>query len=854
MAPHSPTCQIRLFAAVVAACAATVPSFPSRAAEHLRFEQSGVDSASAPAAFVYDPVAGVSLANQQALQVGGQGISIQTPHAAGDSFTIEAFAKPDQTLETRPRDFLPVIASSGGDGALRLGIRRSPPPHSYHWWQCRISLPGERPMDLARQKYRGISMVFGETPWRHLALTWDARTKTATFFLDYQKQASKTLTAAPSWSGSSWLVGHDDSGKRFNGLIDEVRVTPQVLQPWHFLRLTHVELNGVSFAPEAQPGLPSDYGHADVRIHYGAVGDGKHDDTEAIRRAFAENNNRVPNEYRTVYFPAGTYLISDTIRFNRFMVVRGAGRTNTIIKLKDRAQGYDRIEIPKPAFAVGYDWPYQNRPKKNRAGNVIGNYIFDLSVDTGSGNPSALGLDFHCNNVGCIENVDIRSGDGGGMVGLDLKRAWPGPCLIKNVTIEGFDIGIAAAHREYSLVFSGIQLRGQRVAAIANGGNVLSLENVVSENRVPAVQNSGGGLVVMINSQLRGGEIANPAIESKNASLYLRNIEIDGYGNAVVETRTPKDAPAQTLAESTARRIDEYFTGPLDHAFEQSSRGSLKLEVKQTPMIEKGPSTDWVNVQDFRELVADGDWAPAIQAAIDFGKPTVYFPRGDNYTIKTDVNVRGSARTFFGGAPKLVIGNSHPDDPKSGAAFVLDVELPEIQFEMLGVSHLRHESPTTVVFRHAGAAHISAGPACGDLFIEDAGGPWRLNQHQRVWARQLNPETKGIPEIINRGGQLWVLGMKTEYLSTKIENRDGAKTELLGGLMYPVHPVTDETLPMFVNDDSDISLVHGVSVYKKNHKIYMRDTQSGETREFRQWRWVAGRPIVNLYRSSRSSP
>ena len=131
------------------------------------------------------------------------------------------------------------------------------------------------------------------------------------------------------------------------------------------------------------------------------------------------------------------------------------------------------------------------------------------------------------------------------------------------------------------------------------------------------------------------------------------------------------------------------------------------------------------------------------------------------------------------------------------------------------------------------------------------GGKWRFNKHQRVWGRQLNPETKGIPEIINDGGKLWVLGLKTEYLSTKIENRNGAQTEILGGLMYPVHPVQDETLPMFSNENSDISLIHAVSVYRKNHKIYMRDTQGNTTKNFTEWRWLNGRPITNLYRSSR---
>jgi hypothetical protein len=68
--------------------------------------------------------------------------------------------------------------------------------------------------------------------------------------------------------------------------------------------------------------------------------------------------------------------------------------------------------------------------------------------------------------------------------------------------------------------------------------------------------------------------------------------------------------------------------------------------------------------------------------------------------------------------------------------------------------------------------------------------------------------------------------------------------------MYPVNSVNDDSLPMFLNENSDISLVHAVSVYKKNHKIYMRDTQAVQTREHGQWHWVAGRPISNLYRSN----
>lgn len=818
-----------------------------------RFEENSAEG-EPPAKFVYDPQSGNSLPNHRAHRAADQPVAISTKLNSHPSFTIEAFAKPDADLQTRPRDMLPVWKTGGDDVFLIAGIRRSPPPHSYNWWLARVISEGNRPVDLAKNRYRGISMVSGETPWRHLACTWNSEAKTLAYYLDYRLQATATLEQQPDWDITQLLIGGSGAGKPFSGLIDEVRVTETALPPWLFLRATEVELRDVRFAPEDEPTLPADYGHADVRLHYGAVGDGRHDDTAAIRRAFAENQNRVPNEYRTVYFPAGTYLISDTIQFSRFMVVRGAGRDKTMIKLKDRADGFATPGAPKPAFAVGYEWPYVDRPKKNRAGNVIGNYIFDLSINTGTANPSALGLDFHCNNHGCVENVDIVSGDGGGMVGLDFRRAWPGPCLMKNVSISGFDVGIAAAHREYSLVFSGVELRNQRVAAISNTGNVLSMENVVSDNRVPAVQNRGGGLVVLINSRLGGGKSENTAISSDNSSLYLRSVSIDGYGQSVAETRTPKQAASESRRSLSDKQIDEYFTGPFDYAYETREAGSLKLPVKQTPEILFPPVDQWVNVRHFEHLVRDGDWSSAIQAAVDSGKPLVYFPDGPRYAISKDVVLRGSIRTFLGGSPKTKIASGsagQSDQPERGCALILDETLPAFQFHMLATSHIRHESGTTLLLRHCNSEHISAGPGCGDLFIENAGGMLRVNEHQRVWGRQLNPESRDRPEIVNNGGQLWTLGLKTEYLSTKIDNRDGAKTEILGGLMYPVHPVTDESLPMFRNEGSDISLVHGVSVYKKNHKIYMQDIRSGETRNFTQWHWIGGRPITNLYRSSR---
>ena len=75
----------------------------------------------------------------------------------------------------------------------------------------------------------------------------------------------------------------------------------------------------------------------------------------------------------------------------------------------------------------------------------------------------------------------------------------------------------------------------------------------------------------------------------------------------------------------------------------------------------------------------------------------------------------------------------------------------------------------------------------GNVFLEDVSfGPYYFRR-QNVWAHQLNPENQ-VEHVLNDGGQLWVLGLKTENPgsqgvnpSTILESRNGAKSEVLGG-------------------------------------------------------------------------
>jgi polygalacturonase len=72
---------------------------------------------------------------------------------------------------------------------------------------------------------------------------------------------------------------------------------------------------------------------------YGALGDGVADDTESIQRALSDLYTRDlnPAVRRILYFPAGKYLISDTIKIPPYATLQGEGKNCTILFTTDNS-------------------------------------------------------------------------------------------------------------------------------------------------------------------------------------------------------------------------------------------------------------------------------------------------------------------------------------------------------------------------------------------------------------------------------------------------------------------------------------------------------------------------------------
>jgi len=94
-------------------------------------------------------------------------------------------------------------------------------------------------------------------------------------------------------------------------------------------------------APMASPDPPS-AGWIDVKKQ-GAKGDGKANDTEAIRRAIA----KAEKEAGTVYFPAGTYIVRGMLLLKRPIKLTGAGKDVAIIRMQKKNEDAIRISETK---------------------------------------------------------------------------------------------------------------------------------------------------------------------------------------------------------------------------------------------------------------------------------------------------------------------------------------------------------------------------------------------------------------------------------------------------------------------------------------------------------------------------
>jgi Pectate lyase superfamily protein/Secretion system C-terminal sorting domain len=570
-------------------------------------------------------------------------------------------------------------------------------------------------------------------------------------------------------------------------------------------------------AQTEQIAYPKNMGWVNVQTDFGAKGDGITDDTDAIRRALTTSQFKFSSG-QTLFFPKGIYLVSDSMKYlsgyyDGYITLQGEGMDRTIIKLKDNAVGFQDTAKPKPVF-----W--------TRAGNQSFNqYVANLSIVIGTGNAGAVALDYITSNNGAIENVRITA-LGAAWCGLSMERGWPGPGLIKNVTIEGFNYRIRLSQTEYSMVFEQISLKKQTKIGFLNIGNVAVIRKLTSENTVPALQNQNG-LMILLDSELKLGKDSAAIIN--NDRFFARNVLSDGYASVLKNKNT----------YFNGKKLTEFNSSTTFSLFPNDAK-SLNLPIKETPQYFNNDTTQWANVLSFGAkptdpLYAINDITTQVQAAFNSGKAVIYFPpvssNGSGYCIYSDVTIPSSVKKIIGIArsrlkffnnAKLVVNQSVSD---------------ALVFEKMDGLQLQHNSNRTVVIKNSSLAKYDNAPASGEVFLEDVVGGFTPQYPTKMWARHLNSEKKdtGDINVLNNGGQFWILGLKTEGQGRIIKTTNGGASEMLGGLIYPAGTFPSKDNVAFECINSCQSMIYGGINYSTNgfYGIVMQETQGSSTKILR---------------------
>jgi hypothetical protein len=588
--------------------------------------------------------------------------------------------------------------------------------------------------------------------------------------------------------------------------------------------------------PARAESFPPDSGILNVR-DFGAKGNGRDDDTAALLAAIAAAGSNTGAFFwrtRIVYLPAGTYRVSAPLvkryadgKFGSGLILIGESAGSTTIRLTDHASGFDDPAAPRGIIMTtaklldgtptsgGKDYT-----RKGEGNDAYENFVEDLTIDAGNGNPGAVGIDYLANNIGAIRDVRVVAPAGSGAIGIAMQRKWPGPALLRQVEVDGFDTGIAVANTEYGVTLDHVRLTGQHRVGLENSGNAVSAADLTVEAAGTAIANTApGGLVTLTHSVLRRGGEDGSAFLNRGAITAL-DVSLDGFA-------PPEGAKTPLVGVLRGERWQ-----PQALAFDPALPASPPSD---------DPVAGWRNVlQGARPSNEPRDITTALRDAMASGAATIYLPYG-RYTISDAIDVPPTVRRIVGmNASITVRPERNPAFARTSGMLRIDRSGPPLTIERLAFDMtdlgdqlaVEVTAPRDVTLRDivtAGTSLLDRGAKGGRVFIEDVCcGALRIAGPNPVYARQLDTEG-GDTRILNDGSPLTILGLKTEGDGIVLDNRHGARSLILGGLLYVVRDA-DAKVPAFRNTDSSLFAAFLEESFRSasRYTVYVQDPVKGQ--------------------------
>lgn len=355
------------------------------------------------------------------------------------------------------------------------------------------------------------------------------------------------------------------------------------------------------------------------------------------------------------------------------------------------------------------------------------------------------------------------------------------------------------------------------------------------------MRNGQHGHLTLIETDLRGGSGDHSAIVTEDQKVYLRDIQQNGYAHLL-------KGPSDQIVDGTS--IDEW------HALPGYSLFGAPLTTLRLP-IEEAPDVSWES--DFDKWIiidATDDITQMLQKAIDEGvengATTLCFTPGEKNTITGPIRMHGSINRIIGMTGLVNVADPRNVFRGNDAPAVFTFEdldrdaLVVERFFLLGgwncpgyVTMFENKFGKAIVLKNMGLRGNTKKPEPGGTwFIEDvapgASGLFQVAKGERVWARQFNPESGGAPMARVEGGQLWVLGLKTEGRGAHMIAENDTKVEVLGGVIYQSWANQPLDPPMFIIKDAEASFTLGFYHHDVPFATIVEETLNGETRALKR--------------------
>ena len=613
-------------------------------------------------------------------------------------------------------------------------------------------------------------------------------------------------------TAADWICTHDNLGratmKRATTLIISV------------IAIAAAHVHGEHSFPDSVP-IPAEAREDWVDVtDFGARPDDGNDDTEAFQRAFAavlelQGKDETAGAF-TLFIPAGVYNISDTLAYaddadDGALNLVGEDRATTILRLNDNAEGFHDRDQPRPIIQF---WTEEENRNVPGGGMAFHNYVRNLTVDSGSGNPGAVGIDFYNHNTGGLRNVTIRSGDGAGVAGLSFAGLRSGVGLHWNVRIEGYKVGILADGRDFNgYTLRDIELVNQTRAAIDLQTTMwITIHRLRYEGPAPLLEmNSRHSTLNLIEVEARntGGRPVEP-IDYRNGTLFLQDVKLIGYDLDELSLQSYR-LEGDTLvfglnADTVGSALPDFEHLNAHHLFPAE------------PWLVKPPAPveypSWPQAGDDVRVIRPTD-SPTqnrrnIQEAIDAGATDLFLQRAF-YEVDGPIHLRNNIRRLHGGFGQLRARPPLATADSQDIAILIIEDRPEtVIIEAFGkvgggfTPNIINRSSGTVIirdvfFNNARDRHYHNTGQGGTVVFENV--KTRNNQRltgmadlptvtfrngHRVLGWNFNPEQQQALSIVNDGGSMWIAGGKFGEREGPIILTKNGGTSILHGIWLNV--------------------------------------------------------------------